>query len=114
MNRLPILKSTRLFRLAEIFVVQSGAAKTTGLVLPWPRMEFPETTNFIWPLEDKGSCWGTAILTYGREDIVEGYYTAHVGRGAFVAPDVQHIWHPGYNRDRGPVWVPGMRLHLEF
>jgi high affinity Mn2+ porin len=27
---------------------------------------------------------------------------------------VQHINNPGYNRDRGPVVVPVLRLHLEF
>lgn len=65
-------------------------------------------------LGGQGFLLGDGRLTYGREDIIEGYYTAHVWRGAFVSPDVQRIWHPGYNRDRGPVWVPGMRLHLEF
>jgi hypothetical protein len=28
--------------------------------------------------------------------------------------DLQHIDNPGYNRDRGPVVVPGLRLHVEF
>jgi len=28
--------------------------------------------------------------------------------------DLQHINNPGYNRDRGPVVVPGLRLHVEF
>jgi hypothetical protein len=37
-----------------------------------------------------------------------------VWRGFFLGPDLQHINDPGYNRDRGPVWVPGMRFHLEF
>ncbi|HUK25931.1 MAG TPA: hypothetical protein VLV49_15220 [Terriglobales bacterium] len=23
-------------------------------------------------------------------------------------------WHPGYNRDRGPVIVPGLRVHMDF
>jgi hypothetical protein len=37
-----------------------------------------------------------------------------VWRGLFAACDVQHINNPGYNRDRGPVLVPGLRVHLEF
>ena len=53
-------------------------------------------------------------LNYGRESIVESYYTAHVWRGIYLAPGVQHINNPGYNRDRGPVVVPSFRLHLEF
>ena len=56
----------------------------------------------------------TDNLNYGRETIVESYYTAHLWRGIFVAPGVQHINNPGYNRDRGPVLVPSLRLHLEF
>ncbi len=40
--------------------------------------------------------------------------SAHLWRGIFVAPGVQYIVNPGYNRDRGPVVVPTLRLHLEF
>jgi hypothetical protein len=56
----------------------------------------------------------TNNLTYGRENIVEAYYTAHLWRGVYVAPGVQHIDNPGYNQDRGPVVVPTFRVHLEF
>jgi high affinity Mn2+ porin len=61
-----------------------------------------------------GFLLGDGALNYGREDIVETYYTAHVWRGIYVAPGLQHIVNPGYNRDRGPVLVPSFRLHLEF
>lgn len=61
-----------------------------------------------------GFLLGDGRLNYGRETIEESYYTAHVWRGVFFALDLQHINNPGYNRDRGPVWVPGARLHLEF
>jgi carbohydrate-selective porin OprB len=57
---------------------------------------------------------GDGALRYGRENILETYYTAHVWRGIYVAPGLQHIINPGYNRDRGPVLVPSFRLHLEF
>jgi hypothetical protein len=30
-----------------------------------------------------------------------------------LGADVQRIWNPGYNRDRGPVWVGSLRLHVE-
>lgn len=65
-------------------------------------------------LGGQGFLLGDGALNYGREDIFESYYTAHIWRGVFIAPDLQHVLHPGYNRDRGPVWVPSMRLHLEF
>ena len=61
-----------------------------------------------------GFLLGDGRLTYGRETIGEGYYTTHVWRGIFFALDIQHINNPGYNQDRGPVWVPGARLHVEF
>jgi hypothetical protein len=57
---------------------------------------------------------GDGRLNYGRENIVETYYTAHVYRGIYVAPGLQHIQNPGYNRDRGPVLVPSFRGHVEF
>ena len=61
-----------------------------------------------------GFLLGDGALNYGRENIIETYYTAHIWRGIYVAPDLQHIQNPGYNRDRGPVLVPGMRAHVEF
>jgi high affinity Mn2+ porin len=61
-----------------------------------------------------GFLLGDGALRYGREKIVEAFYTAHVWRGIYIAPGVQHINNPGYNRDRGPVTVPTLRLHTEF
>ena len=61
-----------------------------------------------------GFLLGDGALRYGREKIVETFYTAHVWRGIYIAPGVQHINNPGYNRDRGPVTVPTLRLHTEF
>jgi len=65
-------------------------------------------------LGGKGFLLGDGGLNYGRENIVESYYTAHVWRGIFIGPDLQHVNNPGYNRDRGPVWFPGFRFHVEF
>ena len=65
-------------------------------------------------LGGRGFLLGDGALTYGRENILETYYTLHVWRGVFTSFDLQHINNPGYNRDRGPVLVPGLRLHLEF
>jgi high affinity Mn2+ porin len=61
-----------------------------------------------------GFLLGDGTLTYGREGIFEGYYNAHFWRGVYGAFDLQHIQNPGYNRDRGPVWVPSLRLHIEL
>ncbi|HET9285621.1 MAG TPA: carbohydrate porin [Candidatus Angelobacter sp.] len=65
-------------------------------------------------LGGQGFLLGDGRLTYAREDILESYYTAHLWRGIYFAPDLQWVLHPGYNQDRGPVIVPGLRLHLEL
>ena len=62
-------------------------------------------------LGGQGFLLGDGGLTYGRENIFESYYTAHLWRGLFVSFDINN---PGYNRDRGPVLGPGLRLHLDF
>jgi hypothetical protein len=61
-----------------------------------------------------GFLLGDGRLNYGRENIIESYYTLHVWRGIYPSFGLQHINNPGYNRDRGPVLVPTLRLHLEF
>ncbi|HEX4784759.1 MAG TPA: carbohydrate porin [Candidatus Sulfotelmatobacter sp.] len=61
-----------------------------------------------------GFLLGDGRLNYGRENILETYYTVHLWRGIYAAPGLQHINDPGYNRDRGPVVVPSFRAHVEF
>ncbi len=61
-----------------------------------------------------GFLLGDGKLNYGRENIIEGYYTLHAWRGIYPSLGIQHINNPGYNRDRGPVLVPMGRLHIEF
>ena len=61
-----------------------------------------------------GFLLGDGTLRYGRENIFEGYYNVHFWRGIYGALDLQQIANPGYNRDRGPVLVPGLRLHVEL
>lgn len=61
-----------------------------------------------------GFILGDGALTYGHEKIFEGFYTLHVWRGIFTAFDFQHINNPGDNKDRGPVTVAGVRLHVDF
>jgi len=61
-----------------------------------------------------GFLLGDGRLNYGRENIVESYYNWHAWRGMFYALDVQHISDPGYNRDRGAIWVGSVRAHIDF
>ena len=65
-------------------------------------------------LGGQGFLLGDGRLNYGRENIIEAYYTLHLWRGIYPSLGLQHINNPGYNRDRGPVIVPTLRLHIEL
>jgi high affinity Mn2+ porin len=65
-------------------------------------------------LGGRGLFLGDGTLNYGRENIVEAYYNGNLWRGFYAALDLQHVQNPGYNRDRGPVWVLALRLHIEL
>jgi high affinity Mn2+ porin len=63
-----------------------------------------------------GFLLGDGNLTYGPEKIMETYYNfpVPVYRGFYAAVDLQYVDDPGYNRARGPVVIPGVRLHVEL
>jgi hypothetical protein len=61
-----------------------------------------------------GFLLGDGKLNYAREDILESYYNLHAWRGVYYALDLQYINHPGYNKDRGPVLVESVRMHVDF
>jgi len=65
-------------------------------------------------LGGEGFLLGDGTLRYGREDILETYYTAHVWRGVSASVGLEYIDHPGYNQDRGPVRVEMVRMHVEL
>jgi high affinity Mn2+ porin len=50
----------------------------------------------------------------GPEQILEAYYSVALFSFAHFTADYQFIKNPAYNRDRGPVSVFGLRLHLQF
>lgn len=62
----------------------------------------------------KGFLLGDGNLNYGRENILEWYYNAHLWRGLYGMVGGSFIADPGYNRDRGPVYVPAARMHIDF
>lgn len=57
---------------------------------------------------------GDGRLNYGPEYTFESYYNARLIKGVFAALDLQHVTNPAYNRDRGPVWIGSLRVHLEW
>jgi hypothetical protein len=61
-----------------------------------------------------GFLLGDGRLNYGRENILETYYNLHAWRGLYYSFGISYIVNPGYNRDRGPVVAPSLRMHLEL
>jgi high affinity Mn2+ porin len=50
----------------------------------------------------------------GPEQIIEAYYSVALFNFAHFTADYQFIKNPAYNRDRGPVSVFGLRLHVQY
>ncbi len=61
-----------------------------------------------------GFMLGDGALHYGRESASETYYTAHVIGGLYLAAQLSFVNNPGFNRDRGPVVIPGLRAHIDY
>ncbi len=61
-----------------------------------------------------GFLLGDGNLNYGSESITELYYLARINRYLFITEDNQWVQNPGYNRDRGSVFLYGLRLHLQW
>ncbi len=61
-----------------------------------------------------GFLLGDGGLNYAREDILEWYYNFHLWRGYYMAAGGSEIVQPGYNKDRGPVYVTTVRAHIDF
>jgi high affinity Mn2+ porin len=55
---------------------------------------------------------GDGALNYAPEYVWESYYQARLAPGFFAAFDVQRDTDPAYNRDRGPVMIYSIRLHI--
>jgi hypothetical protein len=59
---------------------------------------------------------GDGALRYGTENIAELYYRFEVPYLTFaqISPAIQHVDHPGYNEDRGPLYVYTIRVNLHY
>jgi high affinity Mn2+ porin len=57
---------------------------------------------------------GDGRLRYGPEEIFETFYNFAVIKGIYATGDFQEVNHPAYNRDRGPVAIGSVRVHIEF
>ncbi|MBF0472853.1 MAG: carbohydrate porin, partial [Nitrospirae bacterium] len=61
-----------------------------------------------------GALIGDSNLKYGLEQVFEIYYRIQVWKYFQITHDFQFIINPGYNQDRGPVYVYGIRVRLYF
>ncbi|MGD0585473.1 MAG: carbohydrate porin [Oryzomonas sp.] len=61
-----------------------------------------------------GFMLGDGMLNYGFEQVLEAYYRVQLGPYIQISPDFQLIRNPGYNKDRGPAEVYGLRVHVSF
>jgi high affinity Mn2+ porin len=82
-----------------------------GLAVVSNGLSVPHREYLAWG--GQGFLLGDGTLRYGREDILETYYTAHLWRGVSASGGLQYVDHPGYNQDRGPVLVAMLRLHVD-
>jgi len=57
---------------------------------------------------------GDGRLDYGPECVEETYYSLRIAKALTLSADYQYVLDPGYNRDRGPVNVFGIRVHAEY
>ncbi|HEY5079839.1 MAG TPA: carbohydrate porin [Opitutaceae bacterium] len=62
----------------------------------------------------QGLILGDGALDYGPEEILEAYWSIQAVKWLSVAPDFQYVFHPGYNRARGPVPIYALRAHFQF
>ena len=57
---------------------------------------------------------GKGNLNYQPEQIMETFYNLNLTPSLWLTADYQLAFNPGYNKDRGPVNVFGLRVHIEF
>jgi high affinity Mn2+ porin len=57
---------------------------------------------------------GDGRLNYGYESIVEFFYNTRLLNFLWASFDYQFVNNPGYNKDRGPVHVFAVRVHVEI
>ena len=55
---------------------------------------------------------GDGKLNYSSEKIIEAYYLYQPSKHLALTADYQYVQNPAYNKDRGPIKLIALRLHL--
>jgi high affinity Mn2+ porin len=108
---------TEVDRLAEVGLLLKGTSwcrpkDAVGLAVVAEGLSGPHR-NYL-GAGGLGFILGDGQLRYGPEEILDLFYSFEIHKGITVTLDFQEVNHPAYNRDRGPVSVGSVRLHLEY
>jgi hypothetical protein len=57
---------------------------------------------------------GDGAIRPGAETAFDAFYSVSFRRWLWLTGDFQHVANPGFNQDRGPVNIFGVRIHGEF
>ena len=57
---------------------------------------------------------GDGQLRYGSEEIFDVFYAVAITKNIIASFDFQEVNHPAYKRDRGPVSIFALRVHIEI
>jgi len=57
---------------------------------------------------------GDGKLNYAPEEVLETYYSLQFSKAITFSGDFQFVNDPGYNEDRGPVYIASLRVHFEY
>ena len=61
-----------------------------------------------------GFMLGDGSLHASTEKVLDAFYRASLASFAAVTLEVERYWNPGFNQDRGPLTVYGLRFHAAF
>ncbi|HWL84769.1 MAG TPA: carbohydrate porin [Polyangiaceae bacterium] len=57
---------------------------------------------------------GDGNIQASMESVFDIFYSVSVASAVWLSADYQHLTHPAFNADRGPVDIAGARVHAEF
>jgi hypothetical protein len=57
---------------------------------------------------------GDGAIKAGMENSLDLFYSVNIRKSFWLTGDFQHVVNPGFNQNRGPVNIFGLRLHGEF